>query len=461
MKHAAFHWGYIWAALALALFVGFAVGAHLSFILGFGFLPSPGFAGFIQVHGHIQLAGWAGLFIMGVGLHFLPRLAGAPLAWPRGLSWILWFMIVGLSLRALAQAALPYVTAHNWFGVVSVLAVASGVLEFLGTALYVGLLLHTLYRVGRRESRPALRAVRPYILTMLMGWSVYTCLNLVLLVAMAWQRRVVLPTTWHYIAIESFIGLVLLPVAFAFSIRLFPLYLRLSTSHDWSSRLVYAYLMSWLFQMLPMIVTSQQMASQGPLFVSQIGRSMKAGVVLWFVWRLRLFHQRRSVSKEKKEMASCQSLAVHKLFGPFERLIASAYIWLILAASSDMIAGIASLFGYDDMINVGAIRHLYVFGFITLLIFGVSVRMMPGFVGQKRVAKPGLVTATLWLGNAAVFCRILLAGVPTALWQVLPGVVPGAQVAFALSGLLGLVAVGCLSANLWCTAHQMREALSA
>lgn len=454
MKHAAFHRGYIWAALALALFVGFAVGAHLTFVLGFGFLPSPGFASFIQVHGHTQLVGWAGLFIMGISLHFLPRLAGMPIAWPQGLNWILWCMVGGLSLRALTQSVLPYLADIGWLGTISGLVVASGALELGGTALYVGLLLYTLCQAGQHEPRSALQTVRPYVLMMLLGWGVYACLNLVLLVAMAHQRQGVLPAAWHHIAIESFIGLVLLPVAFAFSMRLFPLYLRLPPPHGWGRGLAYAYLTSWLVQILPTIETLQRLAPQGSLLLSQIGRSFKAGVILWFVWRLQVVHHRRPASTEAERGSGRLSGAADRAFGPFDRLIYSAYIWLILAACSDMVAAIAGVFGHADVINAGAIRHLYVFGFITLLIFGVSVRMIPGFVGQKRIARPGLVTATLWLGNTAVFCRILLTGMPTVLWQALPGVVPWAQIAFALSGILALVAVGCLSTNLWCTARQ-------
>lgn len=445
----------------MALCVGFAVGAHLSFILGFGFLPGPGFASFIQVHGHTQLAGWTGLFIMGISLHFLPRLAGTPIAWPPGLSWILWFMISGLSLRALTQSVLPYVTAQNGFDPILALAVMSGALELFGTTLYVGLLLRALFQTNPRESRPALQSLRPYVVMMLTGWVVYSGLNLILLVAMAWQRHVVLPVAWHHIAIESFIGLVLLPVAFAFSIRLLPLYLRLSTLHKWSRGLAYAYLTSWLVQMLPAIATLQNLAPPGALRLAQIGKVMKAAVMLWFVWRLRIFHKRRLVPKDMKADVGRQRSVIDGTFGSFEHLIASAYVWLVLATCSDIIDGIAGLLGRADVINAGAIRHLYVFGFITLLIFGVSVRMIPGLVGQKRIVKPALVTATLWLGNAAVGCRILLTGAPAVLWQALPGLVSWAQIGFALSGILGLAAVGCLSVNFWCTARQVRAALSA
>jgi uncharacterized protein involved in response to NO len=467
MKHAAFHQGYIWAALALALFVGFAIGAHLTFILGFGFMPSPGFASFIQIHGHIQLVGWAGLFIMGISLHFMPRLAGVPIAQPHWLSYILWCMTCGLGLRTLSQSVLPYLVDDHWRDVMLGLAVASGVLELGGTALYIVLLLQTLRAGGQGAPRPALHAVQPYMQMMLWGWSLHACLNLVLLVAMARQRQTVLPMGWHNIAIESFIGLVLLPVAFAFSVRLFPLYLRLPTPHRSVRGLAYAYLIGWLLQIVPTVVNLQRLAPQGAFALTQIGLSCKAGAILWFVWRLQVLSawrlappRRQHTSVEPARGQGRPDLPVHRAFGHFAYLVYSAYAWLVLAACSDMITGIAGLFGYGAVMNAGAVRHMYVLGFITLLISGVSVRMLPGFLGQKQVRSPALVTVTLWLGNTAVLCRILI-GAPTVFWQALPGVVPGVQIAFALSGLLGLAAVGCLGVNLWCTARQTRAALAA
>ena len=57
MKHATFHLGYIWAALAMALGAGLPIGVHLTFILGFGFPVGAGFASLMQTHGHLQLRG--------------------------------------------------------------------------------------------------------------------------------------------------------------------------------------------------------------------------------------------------------------------------------------------------------------------------------------------------------------------------------------------------------------------
>jgi hypothetical protein len=94
-RHTTFHQGFVWAALAVALGAGLSIGAHLAVVLGFGFPVGRGLASHVQTHGHVQLVGWAGLMIMGISLHFIPRLAGVPLARPHWLGPILWLQNIG------------------------------------------------------------------------------------------------------------------------------------------------------------------------------------------------------------------------------------------------------------------------------------------------------------------------------------------------------------------------------
>ncbi|MFQ5961319.1 MAG: hypothetical protein ACE5MG_07965, partial [Candidatus Methylomirabilales bacterium] len=95
-RQAEFQVGYIWVALATAICAGFAIGAHLAFVIGFDFPLGKGFFSFIQTHGHLQLVGWTGLFIIGISLHLIPRLTSVPLAHPQWIPPILWLMAAGL-----------------------------------------------------------------------------------------------------------------------------------------------------------------------------------------------------------------------------------------------------------------------------------------------------------------------------------------------------------------------------
>ena len=146
----------------MALLVGFSIGAHLSAVLGLGFGPGLAFVSFVQTHGHIQLVGWVGLFIMGISLHVLPRLAGVPIVRVQSITWILWCMTSGLILRALGHTVLPYLSEGFWFRLSQAAVVISGSLELIGIGLYVTLIAQTV-RVARAAVRPPVMAIAPFV----------------------------------------------------------------------------------------------------------------------------------------------------------------------------------------------------------------------------------------------------------------------------------------------------------
>jgi len=134
-------------------------------------------------------------------------------------------------------------------------------------------------------------------------------------------------------------------------------------------------------------------------------------------------------------------------FGRFERLLYSAYIWLLIGAGLDFLTGGATIFKWELQISTDAIRHCYLLGFITLLILGMAPRMIPGFI-NKKLASIKLVNHTFWYGNLAVCCRVLPLLVPDLLFEKISPTVFFSQVMFTLSGIFGLAAVWCLAVNL-------------
>jgi uncharacterized protein involved in response to NO len=459
-RHADFRAGFIWAALAIAL-VGFSIGAHLTSVLGLGFPAGKGFVSFIQVHGHAQLVGWTGLFVIGISLHVMPRLAGVPLAKPQWLRPILWCVVLGLGLRSIGQAVLPYLIEDAAYPLVAVPVVLSGVLEWFGILGYVGLLLGTLQGVSRGTQRPALLTVRPYFGMMVAGWMLYSGLNLVLLIYMARYRQAVVQPAWDRFGLESFIGLVLLPVALAFSVRMLPLYLRLRPA-DWPVRgTAYAYLLALAVRLLPIVPSVSRLAPQLMTTMAHCGQILTSAVLLWFVWqldvltRLRLpWTVHRVLHPGPERRPTRPGLPDYGEFGRFEWLIYAAYAWLVIAALYDGLSGFAGLAGLSWHLSRSPLRHFYLLGFITMLIFGMAVRMVPGLLHRRRVAHPALVSTTFWLGNLSMICRVLLFVLPVTLIQALPWSLSVARLAFALSGLLGLAAVACLAVNLWHTASR-------
>ncbi|HYL81374.1 MAG TPA: hypothetical protein VEU07_11210, partial [Candidatus Acidoferrum sp.] len=214
--------------MASAIFGGFGIGGHLAFVIGFGFPLGRSFPALIQAHGHAQLVGWAGLFVMGASLHFIPRLASVPLARPRWRGVILWTMTAGLLLRVVGQPALAYLGGGSARVSLSWVVVGSGCLEGAGVLLYVSLLIRTLRGSGDIATQPAFGAVRPFFGMMVAGWLLYANLNLLLLIDMALRGSLLVNQAWNEFAIQLFVGLTLLPVAMAHSVRLFPMVLALS-----------------------------------------------------------------------------------------------------------------------------------------------------------------------------------------------------------------------------------------
>ena len=107
-RHVPFRSGFLGVALATAILGGFGLAGHLSVVIGFGLPLGPAFPALVQAHGHAQLIGWAGLFVMAFSLHFIARLASVSLAHPRWVGPILWLMGTGVLLRTAGQPVLAY-----------------------------------------------------------------------------------------------------------------------------------------------------------------------------------------------------------------------------------------------------------------------------------------------------------------------------------------------------------------
>lgn len=458
-QYAEFRSGFIWTSLTTAILGGFALGAYLAVVIGYGVPGGQGFYALIQTHGHLQLIGWAGVFIMGISLHFIPRLASFPVPHPEWMNSILWLMIPGLILRGVGGIALSSLENSPLFIPLSWLVGASGALEAGAIVVYVSLLIGTMRGSIKAGRLPALAAVKPYFGMMAAGWILYACLNLSLLLHMALTGASAVDTAWNEFAVAAFVNLVLLPVAFALSVRLFPLYLALPAP-DWP---VYgigcAYLLSVLLQLIPAAPPLAGFAPDITRLIIALGTLPKGGVILWFVWQLDLLTRRRPLGRQARFLdtgpdrpPTRPGLPDYGEFGRFERLVYAAYTWLALAAFIELLSGAAIVLGYSIPVAADAIRHMYLLGFITHLVFGASVRMLPGFIRRKRVASVALVDATFWLGSAAAVCRVVPLLSPSWLSDLLPVGDALIQTLFAISGVFGWGAVVCLAVNLWQTA---------
>ncbi|RMD90044.1 MAG: hypothetical protein D6813_09735 [Calditrichaeota bacterium] len=458
--YAPFQPGFVWWALGLALAIGFAVGAHVAAVMALRKPPGPGFASFIQVHGHVQLIGWAGLLILGISLHFIPRLVSQPILHPERINHVLYLVVGGLTLRSLGHILLPYIPAGLWFRLISYSVMISGILEWLGILLYLTLLIQTFRISSGTRSRRALDGVMPFFLMMFSGWFIYSTINMILLIQMVLQKGIIVNQLWDSFLNKIFLGLVLLPVAFAFSLRTFPLYLRLPAPNWAVTKAALVYLVAWCLETIPAFPNLFKETSRWIEILITLGKFLKGGVILWIIWKLDVLTRcqepwtgDRKLEPEPGRRPTRPGLPDYGEFGKFEWLIYAAYGWLALAAFLEIFVAVTSWAKLPLSINPDALRHIYLMGFITHLILGMAVRMIPGFLRKKRVASTKLVEATFWFGMLAATCRILPRLIPHVYLRSLPVLLTFAQTMFGLSGIFAMITVGCLTVNLMRTSR--------
>ena len=138
-------------------------------------------------------------------------------------------------------------------------------------------------------------------------------------------------------------------------------------------------------------------------------------------------------------------------YGRFEWLVYSAYVWQFFGAVLLGANGVTDLAGRSPLFSPDAARHAFGMGFITLLICGMAIRMIPGF-NRGRLAFPRAVTVLTIAGNAAVACRVI----PLLLPSDVGG--PAGALALALSGVFAWLLIALLGVMLAVTIRRTRAA---
>jgi uncharacterized protein involved in response to NO len=420
---------FLWWALGLTLTAGFGQGMLLFLHLAAGQPSGLWWVAAVQAHGHIQLFGWAGMFALGIGLFFLPRLRGCPAPSPRAVRTAAWLMGGGLAVRALAQPAVAALDPGGLRSGAGLALALSGVLELSGAAVAVGALVVVARRGPPLAGRAGLVAVLPFVAAFVASLLVALVVNAVALATEARTSGLVPGAADWTIVHLGLVGM-LVPIVAAVSARTFPLYLRLRVPTRRELLVVFGlYLVGLLarstspFDLSPPL---QMLPALGSVILglALIGIMVVVDVPFRRTLRTRAGQEWPSVSEYRAS----------------DWLIFSAYAWLGVAGLLMIVEGLAR-WGLVPSPPLDAERHALGAGLVTLLILGMAVRMVPGFAGRKLYSAR-LVWATVWLGNAA------------ALLRVLPLFVPSSRVTMSLlglAGLFGLAAVACLGWNLWRT----------
>jgi uncharacterized protein involved in response to NO len=413
---------FVWAAIGLALALGFGLGALLFAVPFLGWPLGRWWQASAQVHAHEFLFGWAGLMVLGIGFHFLPRLRGRALADPRRARPVLWLLLGGLLLRAASQPALNLGAASGLGSWARPGLILSAALELLGASLALALLARTLGGDPPLRSRPRLGEILPFLAMSFVSLWLALALNLTAIMV-APDDGVLTGPAYRISLLLALYGF-LIPVSVGVGARLFPLHFAAPMPATRVLQVGLALLLIGLALRAGGDLTESPVATA-------VGLMAMACACGCFIVGSRVFAGRRAVPGGRDpwyaDAAQWHALLAFACLG----------VAAILLAAAALPALAPSLI----IVPLTAEWHIVGVGFVTLLIFGEATKLLPGFAGRP-LRSEALVWTTLVLVAVAVVLRVGPVVAPAAF----PGLV--GRVALVGSGLAGLVAIIALGLNL-------------
>lgn len=354
----------------------------------------------IQAHGHAQLFGWVGTFILGIGFYSIPKLRKLkPFApWSAWLTWALW--ITGVTVRWLSNI-------YPWHWRIALP---------LSATLELGAFLIFFQAVATHRSSGPAKPLEPWIFVVIaatLGLLASLLLNLGASFQLAlhadspafphlFDQRYLIVSTWGFIV----------PMVWGFSARWLPVFMGLRPLRT------SVLLVALAFNILGVILGFLERFVAAGIF-------LLAGAAL-AVAAIRFFEPAVKLAK---------IVNVHRSFPVFIRI---AYGWLLIAAALSIWA---ALVGVAPGIW-GASRHALTVGFIAAMIFCVGQRILPSFCGMRVLWSPKLMVVMLVLLMSGCTLRVaseILAYQDYAkwAWNILP-----------VSALIELTAVALFAVNL-------------
>jgi hypothetical protein len=401
------------AGIATVLTLGAVWGAYLLLRIGrTGDFHAAGLHE-INAHGHAQIFGWVGLFVMGFAYQAFPRFKHTSLVHPRCAVATLILLLVGLAARSLAQ---PLAASAPWLWW---MAVGGSVLEIVAIGLFCGLIVATLAHSGKGF------AFYDYYILAALVWffvqAVYESVYLTATLAATGPALVELVTTWQAplrdIQIHGFALLIILGV----SQRAFHHFYGLRAPSRTLSLAV-----------LPLLNVAVIGEAAGLVLMRQWGHAWAAlwysSVVVLTLTTAALVHNWRILDRPLDWDRSLKFLRIAYvwLFASLAMLVAlPAYQWALgrLAPDSE-----AAQLGFSHA-YYGATRHAITVGFISLMIVGVSSKVVPTLNGVDVKALSAL-WAPFVLINAG--CLLRVAGQTLTDWT---------PAAFPVAGFSGVLEV--------------------
>lgn len=338
----------------------------------------------IQAHGHAQIFGWIGTFILGIGFYSIPKLRRlSPFALSTVyVAWALW--MAGVSVHWLC-------TVYGWHW--RVLLPSSALLELAAFALFFRTV------AGHRPQDSGKSKLEGWVFVVIagtLGWMLALLINLATSFYLAMHATLPeIPATFDqkFLVIETWGFLV--PFVWGFSAKWLPIFLGLRPTYN-RALLVAVGL------------------NTGGILAAFLDRTLLAVVLLLAGIVIAILALRLFAPTEKPAKLN----GIHTSFPFFVRV---AYIWALIAA----LLGIWAASTQNGQGIWGASRHALTVGFFSMMVFAISQRVLPAFSGMRLLFSTKLMFVSMALLATGCLLRVssealAYQGLVQAAWSWLP-----------------------------------------
>jgi hypothetical protein len=369
---------------------------------GLGSLP----AAWVQGHGHAQVFGWIGSFILGIGFYSQPAHGRSVLRIPLT-CFSLW--TAGVAMRWLAN-----IYAWHW----RLLFPVSAGFEMLAVLLFLSAASHHKLPEQAQEShaKPRMELWMVSVLLGTAGLMAAVIFNFVECLRLALQGSALsFPHALDQMYLILLAWGFLVPVVWGFSARWLPTFLAINKPDPLKLRWALA------LNLLGVICGAAGWIRTATVLLACGATSICFALHL---------------SQRPHGHAKVQG--IHPSFPSFIRV---AYAWLAVAGWMSIWAAVADRQGGIW----GASRHALTVGFAATMVFSIGPRILPHFAGVQAIFSKNLMFLSLLLLQTG--CLLRVSSEPLAY----EGIVPFAWKVLPISGVLELSAVLLFAANLTLT----------
>ena len=363
----------------------------------------------IHAHAHAMIFGWCGLFVMGFAYQSFPRFKHTTLIWPNFANATLYLMVGGISARVAAELLLPQTVGL-------VLGVFSTVAEIAAITLFITISLKT-----ARKSLEPHNSYEKFIFAALAWFFVQAVFSGVFFLAKVTassqdelvRRIALLDGPLRDIQLLGFVAMIIVGV----SQRFVPVVYQLIRPKQDRLSLIF-----WLMNgSLILDVASYFLILTTGNIIFALG--LEASFILMLAWAVLVVRQLGIFGKPGEPDRSW-------------KFVRASYTWLLIAM---VMLPFFPLYGilthqYFAHSFMGAYRHAFTVGFITLMIMGIAARVVPILAGTGSTQ-----LSSLW----GPFILLNIGNTGRVTLQILTDFIP--RIAYPLVGLTGFLEFGALA----------------